>query len=167
MPTVPAKRNTVELLAALEEAGGVINNGLYLPPGLDWDRYEALGSMLGALHDMSSWLIGDWLLYGEHTYGEKYAQAALVVGLGEQTLTNYASIANRIAPSIRRPGKVKFSTHAEVAALSPNEQRHWLKVAEEEGLSKMELRERIRPREELPPSGRSVICPHCGGKVQL
>jgi hypothetical protein len=161
-----AVKNTVALLAELEEAGAVIDNGLFLPADLEWEKYEALGAMLGSLHHFNSFLIGDWLLYGEHTYGEKYAQAATRVGLSEQTLANYQSIANRVPPSRRRL-TVSFSIHAEVASLSPNEQRHWLKVAEEEGLTKMELRERIRPQGELPPAGRSMTCPHCGGEIQL
>lgn len=155
-------RNAVQLLAALEQAGAVIKNGLFLPPDLEFDRYEALGGMLGALHQMNSFLIGDWLLYGEHTYGEKYAQAALQLGLSEQTCTNYASIAKRVPPSRRRIGRVSFSVHAEVAALSPNEQRHWLKVAEEEGLTKMELRQRINPKELPLAVGSALCCPNCG-----
>ena len=160
MTMLARQQHTVELLAELERAGAVIENGLFLPPDLEYEKYEALGGMLGALHQMNSFLIGDWLNYGEHTYGEKYAQAAERVGLSPQTLANYASIAKRVPPNRRRVG-VSFSIHAEVAALSPNDQRHWLKVAEEEGLSKMELRDRIRP--ELPPAGKTMrVCPNCG-----
>jgi hypothetical protein len=155
------RQNTVTLLAELEKAGAVIANGLFLPEDLSYEQYESIGALLGALHQMNAFLIGDWLNYGEHAYGEKYAQAATRVGLSPQTLTNYASIANRVPPSRRRLG-VSFSLHAEVAALSPNEQRHWLKVAATESLSKMELRERIRPQGELPPAGVVTACPACG-----
>jgi hypothetical protein len=154
----PAK-HSVALLAELEKAGAVINNGLFLPPNMSFDRYEAVCGMLGAGHHMISFLIGDAILYGEYTYGEKYAQASLRFGLSEQTCANYASIAKRVPPGRRRPDETSFSVHAEVAALSPNDQRHWLKVAIEEGLSKMELRERLHPKE-LPPA-RLVTCPYC------
>lgn len=155
------RKNTVQLLAELEKVGAVIDNGLFLPPDLAYDRYEAIGAMLGALHQANSFLIGDWLLYGEHTYGEKYAQAAELVGLSPQTLANYASIAKRVPPGRRVEG-VSFSIHAEVAALPPPLQEHWLTVARNESLTKQEVRDRLRPPKELPPAGTSLTCPHCG-----
>lgn len=160
------RRNAAALLAALEEVGGVIDNGLFLPPDLPWDQYESIGAFLGELHKSAAFLIGDWLQYGEFTYGHKYAQAAEVTGLSEQTCANYQSVANRVPPSRRRVG-VSYTKHAEVASLPPNDQRHWLKVAAEEGLTRAELRERLRPIKGLPPAGRSVICPHCGKAVPL
>jgi hypothetical protein len=156
-----AKPNAVALTAALESVGGVIDNGLFLPPDLPFERYESIGAMLGELHKSAAFLIGDWLNYGEHVYGEKYAQAALVLGLSEQTCANYASVANRVPPSRRRYG-VSFTKHQEVASLAPNDQRHWLKVAADEGLTRAELRERLRPLKGLPPAGRTITCPHCG-----
>lgn len=169
--TVPARRDedqaVLETLRALEEAGAVIDNGLFLPPDLPFDQYEALGSMLGVLHQMNAFLIGDWLLYGEHTYGEKYAQAAEKVGLSPQTLANYASISKRIPPMRRRLG-VSHSKHAEVAALPPADQRRWLKVAEDENLTKEELRMRLREAGQLPPARpRTIFCPHCGLEIEL
>jgi len=153
----------VELLSALEKAGAVIRNGLFLPPDLEYDTYESIGAMLGALHQASSFLVGDYLLYGEYTYGEKYTQAALLLGLSEQTLANYASIAKRVPPERRRVG-VSFSIHGEVASLPPELQSHWLDVAANEHLTKQEVRDRLRPRKELPPAtdpDQLVTCPHC------
>lgn len=158
--TAPAK-NTVQLLAELEKVGAVIDNGLFLPADLPFENYESIGAMLGALHQANSFLIGDWLLYGEHTYGEKYAQAAELVGLSPQTLANYASISKRVPPGRRRAG-VSFSIHGEVASLPPPLQEHWLEIAAIEHLTKQEFRDRLRPRKELPPAlAEPVTCPHC------
>lgn len=157
--TAPAK-NTVQLLAELEKVGAVIDNGLFLPADLDYDSYESIGAMLGALHQATGFLIGDYLLYGEHTYGEKYAQAALLIGLSPQTLANYQSIAKRVPPGRRHPN-VSFSIHGEVASLPPPLQEHWLEVAALEGLTKQEVRDRLRPPKELPPALEWVTCPHC------
>ena len=166
-PARKDERAVLEALRALEDAGAVIDNGLFLPPDLPFEKYEALGSLLGVLHQMNAFLIGDWLLYGEHTYGEKYAQAAEMVGLSEQTLTNYASIAKRIPPTRRRP-LVAHSKHAEVAALPPAEQKRWLKVVEDEKLTKAELRHRLRDEGHLPPTrARTIFCPHCGVEIEL
>jgi hypothetical protein len=154
-------QNTVQLLAALEQAGAVIDNGLFLPPDLEYETYESIGAMLGALHQASSFLVGDYLLYGEYTYGEKYTQASLLLGLSPQTLANYSSIAKRVPPGRRRVG-VSFSIHGEVASLPPELQEHWLTIAANEQLTKQEIRDRLRPRKELPPAERDLVtCPHC------
>lgn len=161
MSAVEHQGNAVSLLAALEDAGAVIDNGLFLPTDLAYERYEALGALLGSLHQAAGFLIGDWLLYGEHTYGERYVQAALLLNLSPQTCANYQSIAKRVPPSRRRAG-VSFSIHGEVASLPPELQEHWLTVAANEGLTKQEIRERLRPRKELPPAREEPItCPHC------
>lgn len=162
MVQTPAK-NTVQLLAELEKVGAVIDNGLFLPPDLEYDRYESIGAMLGALHQAAGFLIGDYLLYGEHTYGEKYAQAALLIGLSPQTLANYQSIAKRVPPGRRHAG-VSFSIHGEVASLPPELQEHWLTVAANEHLTKQEVRDRLRPPRELTPAVEDelVTCPKCG-----
>lgn len=160
---VETQSSSVELLAELEKAGAVINNGLFLPADLAYETYESIGAMLGALHQASSFLVGDYLLYGEFTYGEKYTQAALLLGLSPQTLANYASIAKRVPPGRRKIG-VSFSIHGEVASLPPELQEHWLTVAKNEGLTKQEIRDRLRPPKELPPavsSGEPITCPHC------
>lgn len=157
--SVPAK-NTVQLLAELERVGAVIDNGLFLPADLEYDAYESVGAMLGALHQATGFLIGDFLLFGEAAYGEKYTQAALLIGLSPQTLANYASIAKRVPPG-RRHANVSFSIHGEVASLPPELQEHWLTVAANEQLTKQELRDRLRPPKELAPVDRTVTCPRC------
>ena len=64
-------------------------------------------------------------------------------------------------PLERRNPKLSFTAHAEVAALEPEEQKRWLKVAEEEDLRTHELRDRIRwdkagDDQVLPPAVMSV-----------
>lgn len=163
---VPAVRASTALIRDLEEAGALT------PTQLDLSGYpvtiellEALATFFGELNDSTRWWIADLLNYTEMRYGEYVAHIAEFTGLAEQTIENYISIGRRVPPSRRRRG-VKFSTHGEVAALSPNEQRHWLKIAADEKLKKMELRARLKP--ELPPAVvRTVTCPHCGGTVEL
>src|SRR5437773_11374746 len=71
------------------------------------------------------WL-GDLLNYGQHAYGAKYAAS---LGLPRQTLENYAFVARNVQFSRRREN-LPFSVHAEVAALAPKDQIHWLRKAE-------------------------------------
>lgn len=112
------------------------------------------------------WWIGDWLCYGEHRYGEKYAQACDVTGYSYQTLANMQFVAAAVEPSRRREN-LPWAHHSEVAALPPNEQRRWLARAEREGLSRAELRAALRDAKALPPpsSVDTARCPACGGRL--
>lgn len=65
------------------------------------------------------------------------------VRLDYQTLRNYAWVARRFELS-RRRNRLSFQHHAEVAALPPEDQDHWLDLAEGKGWSRNELRKNIR-----------------------
>ncbi len=134
----------LELLAELERSGAVTATSLTLPPDLPFDRYEALATMFGQLHRTSQWLIGDLINYGEKVYGETYAQAEKLTGLAPQTCANYSSVCSRIPRSRRRP-KVNFSLHAEVASMKPDEQKKWLRLAEDKQWTRVQLRDQILP----------------------
>lgn len=121
---------------------------LNLPDGLAFDRYEQIGIALGTLHRASQWWLGDWIIYGEATYGEKYAQAMESTGLNKDTLRHYVWVCSRVAPSRRVEG-LHFTTHAKVAALTPKEQRRWLALAKREGLSSRDLELRIQEEQNL------------------
>lgn len=164
------------LLAELERNGAITETSLRLPPGLPFDQYEALASMFGQLHRTSQWLIGDLINYGEKAdYGEKYVQAAELTGLAPQTLANYSSVCNLIPRSRRRPG-VNFSIHAEVASKEPEEQKKWLRLAEENGWTRAQLRNQLdgievdkyqsvadeSKVEVLPADGHLCQCFTCG-----
>lgn len=162
---IPVNASSVALLAALEEVGGVIDNGLILPPDLSYDRYEAIGALLRNLDSMLNWLIGDWLIYGEHTYGVKFHQAAEVTGKHPQTLLNIQNVARKIPPS-RRVATVDFWHHYEVRSVPPAEQKALLKRAHDERLTKAQMRDlaKLARGEELPSLEiqPSECCPQCG-----
>ena len=105
----------------------------------EWLR---MGEELMTLANAVAWAIGDWLLYGESRYGEAYAQAIQVTRLSYQTLANMRWVAGRIPPERRHPA-LSWSHHVEVAALDPDAQDYWLNRAEEEGMSRDELRQAI------------------------
>lgn len=149
------------LAAELERNGAIINGGLNLPPDLPWDQYEAIGVWLGHLDDMRNWLIGDWLIYGEHTYGDKYVQAAERLGLAPQTMMNLRRISAKVPPQRRRLS-VKHSFHEVVAALPPNDQRRLLKKVETEHLTRDQLRRVVQVEKGEEPPPERGICGECG-----
>ena len=90
-------------------------------------------------------------------------QAAEITKREPQTINNNLSIARRV-PRSRRREELHFTTHAEIAAEKPNDQRHWLKVAVDEKLTKAELRARVQAKKQghenvLTPEPK--VCPTC------
>lgn len=154
-PHALAERPEVyELLLSLEKSGALTATSLELPADLDYDTYAALGAFLGELHRRNAWFIGDWLIYGEGIYGEKFAQAAAETGLSEQTLLNRAYVCRHIPPN-RRQASLSFSTHALVASHGAREQRSWLEKAARHGWTRAELTSQMKARRKdekpLPP----------------
>src|SRR4051812_46082369 len=89
---------------------------LRLRDGLAFNEWVALGRHLAALASRSTWSLGDWMVYGETAYGERYRCAERVTGFDSQTLRNYAWVARHVDVS-RQRDKLSFQHHAEVAAL--------------------------------------------------
>lgn len=117
--------------------------GLHFPDVLTFDRWQDAGRHIARIVDTSAWCLGDWLVYGQSHYSDRYRHAIDAVGLDYQTLRNYAWVARRYPAERRREG-LSFQHHAEVAALPPEEQDRWLNRAAEEGWSKTELRKHVR-----------------------
>jgi hypothetical protein len=117
--------------------------GLRMAEGLPFEVWERIGLQVGVLADSSAWWIGDWLLYGQRTYGDRYARAAAATGFSYQTLRNYSWVASRFAMS-RRRDSLSFGHHAETAALDEEEQEAWLRRADLRRWSRNELRRNVR-----------------------
>jgi hypothetical protein len=117
--------------------------GLRLPGRLTFDQWCEVGRRVGIRANASTWWLGDWLLYGERSYGSRYAHAAKVTGLDQQTLRNHATVARRFRSSRRRE-ELSFEHHAEVCLLADGEQETWLDRAVAGGWSRNELRRRLR-----------------------
>ncbi|MFI6042513.1 LmbU family transcriptional regulator [Nocardia sp. NPDC051321] len=118
-------------------------NSLILPKELSFEAWSKLGTEIIVSADASAWWIGDWLFYGEKSYGERYRNAIDATMLDYQTLRNYAWIAKKY-PVSRRRDKLSFGHHVEVAALTDDEQDLWLDRALRFCWSRNELRRRVR-----------------------
>ena len=128
---------------ALRVPGEITATSLRLPAGMAYADWQDVGKVLQHMERSIQWWIGDWLNYGERTYGETYAQAVEATGMKTQTLMNYASVASRVHLGTR-VGSLSWSHHREVAALPPEDQDRWLSQAEREGWPLAELRRRMR-----------------------
>jgi signal transduction histidine kinase len=149
---------------------------------LELSEWIQQGRRLGALGRATNWWLGDWVRYGNARYGERYDIASRITGYEVQSLMNMAYVASRFEISRRRE-TLSWSHHAELAALTPEEQELWLDRAEAEQLSVLALRLERRipdaePRDRSPKAralaggrgaGRGlerghahVVCPNCG-----
>ncbi|WP_323747974.1 LmbU family transcriptional regulator [Catenulispora rubra] len=116
---------------------------LHLPPGLAWSEWRRLGRQIFVIADSSAWWLGDWLIYGQNCYPNRYKRAVAETSLDYQTLRNYAWVARKVPVERRREG-LGFQHHAEVAGLAAGDQDEWLSRAEEQGWTRNELRRQIR-----------------------
>jgi hypothetical protein len=139
----PGAPGAIQLLLDMEASGALTPRALDLPIEIEWDSYYALGSFLGELKSRGNFYLGDWLIFGESTFGERFAQAGEATGLSEQTLLRVMTICRNVPPS-RRNVHLSWSVHACVAGLGAREQKTWLKRAEEHGWGYSELRKAMQ-----------------------
>ena len=153
------------------------------PDDMDHPDWVAVGLSIGEMGRVSNWWVGDWLRYGTSRWGEKYVEAARITGLDGKTLRNLVYVASRFDLS-RRRDKLTWSHHAEVAAIEPSNQDHWLDRSIQDRLSvadlRLELRSALRsasmsqtsaddpslPDDESAPLTLPIVCPSCGHTIE-
>lgn len=128
---------------ALDTPGRTRRTALSLPAGLSLTAWTRLGRQIFIISDSSAWWLGDWLIYGQEQYPDRYKRAIAETSLDYQTLRNYAWVARSFSLS-RRRDKLSFQHHAEVASLPEADQDRWLNRAAKGGWSRNELRRRIK-----------------------
>lgn len=162
---VPNTGSVFALVQDLERTGVLTATSLDLSmrPDLTYDELETLVVYFAYVNNTSRWALFDTLRTIDMRHGDLVAQAAELSGLSPSTIENGMSIVHKIPKSRRRAG-VHFSKHAEVTSLAPNDQRRWLKIAEEERLTRDELRARIKAEKDGHPDVLDPvreICPTC------
>jgi len=135
----------IETISAsgVQEGARVTPHGLQIPEGISFNNWSAMGRKLLGLANACAWSLGDWVIYGEQAYGQRYKLALDTTALDYQTLRNYAWVARRFDLS-RRRDTLSFQHHAEVASLAEPEQELWLTRAERARWSRNELRRRVQ-----------------------
>lgn len=102
--------------------------GLRIKTKISFEHWQRLGDLLRRAESGIQWWLGDWMIYGEHQYKEKYAQAIDVsdeTGLNVDTLRNYQWVSERVSP-VMRITELPWSFHQVVASLNPPAQQEWL-----------------------------------------
>ena len=145
------------LLDQLAANGALRTTGLYLTdPNITYDQLEAVGGLLGRMHQSLRFAIGDYLHMLENRFPEQFSQGAEVLGISEEGMREYLRVSEKVPRSIRRE-KLSWSHHRAVAALEPPEQKEWLERAETEHLSHHQLRDRLK----VDPEPQAETCRCC------
>jgi hypothetical protein len=135
--------NTVTGLQEIDAKFTMSRCGIEFHGDLSFEEWESIGEKLGDAERSIGFMIGDWINYGESRYGEKYNDAIACTGLEYQTLMNYAWVARKVEISARAEN-LTFRHHQAVAKLKdPEEQKHWLEMAEKHALSYRRLQKSI------------------------
>ncbi|MEU4804135.1 LmbU family transcriptional regulator [Actinosynnema sp. NPDC023587] len=116
---------------------------LLLPPSLPITEWGRIGKQIFAISDSSCWWLGDWLIYGQAQYPDRYKRATEETSLDYQTLRNYAWVARKFGVD-RRRSALSFQHHAEVAGLDQEQQDRWLDLAVAGEWSRTRLRREVR-----------------------
>lgn len=127
-----------------DDRGNFTETGWTPPDGVTYERWAEIGNTLVRMAESAMWWLGDWWRWGEHTYGERAAQAA-PTGRMVKTLQNAAWVADRV-PAPRRRESLSFDHHSSVAGLPPAEQDELLDQAEANHLTTREVRTEVRQR---------------------
>jgi len=143
-------------LALVDDKFRFLPTGLVVQGNPTFEEWEQCGKLLAHIQKRVHWWIGDWLNYGERTYGEKYAQALDETGYSYSTLATDKWVTGKIESSRRRES-LRFSHHREVAGLPTSEQERWLDRAEKENLGPKELRQEMRRERIQGDTGDMVV----------
>lgn len=112
--------------------GKFADNFYIIPDSIEFDAWVRAGDVLQAIQKNVNWWVGDWLLFGETHFPDRYSQAVFMTGKSDTTLRNCAWVASVFPPEERR--NLSFTHHFEVAGMESIEDRNYLlnKAEEEE-----------------------------------
>ena len=114
----------------------ITKTSLAVDPNLSFADWQRIGEALNQAQSAVQFWIGDWLNYGEHKHGEKFAQA--IDEKQVKTWQDYAYVASNVQITVRTE-KLTWWHHRVIASLSADEQRRWLAKAIEEDMGYREL----------------------------
>ena len=159
---------SVEVVEAPDNTVAVIVSEVsWKPQGpMTFEAWADAGQRLQFMARSINWLIGDWIAYGEHHFGEKYAQAIDITGLEHQTLMNIVSVAKLVPPERRREA-LSWSHHQAIANVKADEQDEWLDRAEQEGMTVARLRSRLQGTPKDAPDPDQQISPTHMGQIRF
>jgi hypothetical protein len=116
----------------------------WTPQGqMGFEQWKEAGQSLLRMGRAYQWWIGDWILYGEKHYGDRYTEAVDVTGLEYSTLRDIVWVCRAVDLSCRHDN-LSWALHKEVASLPAPQQEEWLDKAAEQRMTRERLRSALR-----------------------
>jgi hypothetical protein len=108
--------------------------GLVIKGKPPMESFAEFGEILRTFERTLAFVIGDWINALEDRFGEEASQLLDASGWTLSTIKTYAWTAKKVAPENRFIDEgLSYAHHQAVGALEPNEQKHWLKKALNDG----------------------------------
>lgn len=117
-------------------------------------QYEEFGRGLAVMDGGMQWVMADYFNLGEDRFEGEALDVLERLGLADKTISNFRWVARKIPVERRRP-ELRFTHHAEVAALEPEKQDELLEKAVSEKWSSQRLRDEAR----IALKGDAVVLP--------
>jgi hypothetical protein len=172
------RKNQMSEDSSIMDISGILRQGEFLwgivsetgmvfkdeTPEMEWKRITESICLLfeksDKTHSQAAMMLGDALRFGEEKFGEKYADVIdatreYMRTRGIEQAKNWQWVAGKIPPHLRRIN-LSFAHHELVAKLEQSEQEEFLKLADDEGLTVRELREKVRERHPGKPRATKV-----------
>lgn len=135
--------------------------GLIINRKPTFDEWMQAGEVLKYIEGSVHWWLGDWLNFGEQTYGDMYSQALDKTDYEYGTLRNDKWVAGAFELS-RRRDNLPFTYHQEVLSLDNIEaQNELLRRADIEGWKRDDLRQAVKEfkRKQLADASKHLSTP--------
>ena len=126
----------------------------------DWEKKgDELKQFTRIFTESIQWWLGDWIIYGENKFPDKYSQAldAELYKLG--TLRNVVYVCRNVPIEARNPG-LSFNHHVAVAKLPKDKQIEMLAKAEEFRMSVRDFRKLVAGQGDEIGEPEEVILEH-------
>lgn len=113
-------------------------------PFYDWmKKGEELHLIIKLFDKNVRWWLGDWILFGEHKFADRYTQALESSMYSIGTIRNCVYVCRNVPPHVRNKN-LQFEHHYAVAKLDEPEQIKWLELAEKNAWTLSEMRKHMR-----------------------
>ena len=120
----------------------VDSTGLTFRGDIDFVEWVTVGRKVIRAYNASAWWIGDWLVYGEWRYGQKYSTVTEALNLNYDRLRDYCYVSGNVSRIVRR-SDLSWTHHRVVAKLESKQQSAWLERAAKRKWSKRELADAV------------------------
>lgn len=127
---------------AIAEMGQWSRTALNLPDQLSFDEWLGIGDKLHELDASVLWWIGDWLLYGQNTYAERFAKALTLTGYSKDRL-NAAKAVAAAFPASERSERVSWEMHRVAASLPRDQRADAIRTAEVRAMTEKDFRAEV------------------------